>query len=93
MEAIRDQNFVTTWLGISSVDGFTLVPIKVNESDGTMAMEIGVSVMPVMASLPAALPRDNNRVTVLGGVSSADTTVVLPLSVNPVTGAVQAQTT
>lgn len=88
----RDQNRVPVWWGISSSDGITLVPIAVDSSNGVVEMEVNTSTMPVMSSLPAAIPRDGNRIPCLYGVSNADDNVLLPVSVNPSTGAIQAQT-
>lgn len=93
MDAIHDENRIKVWLGVSSVDGVTLVPIQTDPSTGAMAMEIGVSTMPVMADLKSYLYRDQNFYPILGGQSSASSSVVLPVSVNPSTGAVMAQTT
>lgn len=55
-------------------------------------MEIGTSVMPVIAILPTTIPREDNRIPCIAGHSSADSTIVIPISVNPTTGAIQAQT-
>lgn len=90
---IRDGNRRPIWWGVSSVDGVTLVPIKVNSSTGTMMVENGTSTMPVMSSIPTTLPRDGNRVPCIGGVSSVGTNIIIPVSVNPATGALQVQTT
>lgn len=90
---IRDKNRVPIWWGLSSTDGTTLVPISINSSTGYPLMEIGTSTMAVMSNVPAALPRDGNRIPCLAGVSSASSTTFLPVSVNPSTGAIMAQTT
>lgn len=90
---IRDKNRVTVWWGVSSVDGVTLVPIQTDATTGAMEMEDGVSVMPVMSALPAALPREGNRIPCLAGVSNTNSSVFIPVSVNPATGAVQVQST
>lgn len=89
---IREGNRVPIWWGVSSVDGVTLTPIIVNSSTGKVKMEIGSSVMPVMALLNGSFPRDENRIPCLGGQSSTDSTIIIPVSVNPSTGAIQAQT-
>lgn len=89
---IRDQNRIPVWWGVSSTDGTTLVPVAVNSSTGKVKMEIGTSVMAVIASPPTTLPRDENRITCIGGQSNTDSTVILPVSVNPSTGAIMAQT-
>lgn len=88
----RDENRVTIWWGLSSVDGTTLVPIQVSSTTGYPILEDGVTTMPVMSSLPAALPRDGNGVPCFAGQSSTDSSVFIPVSVNPTTGAIQIQT-
>lgn len=90
---IRDEQRTTIWWGVSSDDGTTLVPIQVDSATGRLAMEIGTSTMPVIAILPETLPREGNRIPCLGGQSSTDASVLIPVSVNPSTGAIQAQTT
>lgn len=88
----RDENRIPTWWGLSSVDGMTLVPITVNASTGKVKMEIGTSVSAVIANLPSTMPRDENRIPCVCGVSSTDGTTLIPLSVDPSTGAILAQT-
>lgn len=90
---LRDQNREPIWWGISSVDGVTRVPIKMNSVTHGVLMEIGTSTCPVMTHLNGSLPREENRVPCLGGQSNTDSTVIIPVSVNPATGAVLAQTT
>lgn len=87
---IRDGNRKPILWGISSVDGVTLVPIQINSSNGGIKWEVGVSTMPVMSVLPTTLPRDGNRIPCLGGSANG---IVIPVSVNPTNGAIQAQTT
>lgn len=89
----RDQNFIPIWWGLSSMDGTTLTPIFVDSTTGKVKMEIGTSTSAVMSVLPNQLPRDENRIPCIGGVSTADSTVIIPVSVNPATGAILAQTT
>lgn len=90
--ALREQNRIPIWWGISSVDGVTPEPIGINASTGRMKMEFGTSTMPVMSFLTGSLPREGNRIPCLGGASNIDD-IVIPVSVNPATGAVQVQTT
>lgn len=90
--ALREQNRISIWWGISSVDGVTPEPIAINSANGKMKFEIGTSTMPVMANLTGSLPRDGNRIPCLGGASNANPATIIPVSVNPVTGAVQAET-
>lgn len=88
-QAIRDQNRRTVWLGVSSVDGLTPTPIQTGD-DGGMLMEFGVTTMPTITIPVTLAPRDQNFVPTLAGVSSANSAVLIPISVNPATGAVQA---
>lgn len=90
---IREQNRHAIWWGVSSTDGVTLVPIQIDSATGYLKMEIGTSTMSVMSALPTAIPREGNRIPCLAGQSSANATVFIPVSVNPATGAIQAQTT
>ncbi len=90
--ALREQDRLPIWWGISSVDGSTPTPILIDSVTGAVKMEVGVSVMPVMAILPKSFPRDDNRIPCVGGQSNTDSTVIIPISVNPSTGAIQAQT-
>lgn len=89
---LRDQNRVPIWWGLSSVDGVTPVPIAVSASTGQPLMEIGTSVSAVIANLKTSFPRDGNRIPCVGGQSNADSSVVIPLSVNPTTGAILVST-
>lgn len=91
--ALRDQNRIPIWWGISSTDGVTPVPIAVDSVTGKPVMEIGTSVSAVISKGYVTLPRDDNRIPCIGGQSNVDSTVVIPLSVNPSTGAILAQTT
>lgn len=90
--ALRGQNRNVIWWGVSSIDGSTLVPITISSS-GTAMIENGTSTMPVMTILNGSFPRDENRIPCLGGQSDNNSTVIIPVSVNPVTGAIQVQTT
>ena len=89
---LREQNRIPIWWGISSEDGVTPVPIRINSITNRVKMDIGTSTMPVMSRLTGSLPRDGNRIPCVGGQSNTDATVVIPISVNPATGAIQAQT-
>lgn len=91
--ALREQNRIPIWWGLSSVDGVTPVPIAINSATGKVVMEIGISTSAVIANLPETLPRDGNRIPCVGGVSRSNSSVVIPVSVNPTTGAILAQTT
>lgn len=89
---IRDQNRIPIWWGVSSIDGVTLVPIAIDSVSGKPLMEIGTSTMAVMSAIPSTIPREENRIPALAGLST-DTMTIIPISVNPATGAIQAQTT
>lgn len=82
----KDDNAASTWLGVSCLDGETLVRIAINSTNGGMKIDdtstIGFTPTPEMA-----LYKDENGVGVVKGVSSVDGSV-LPLFVNPVTGGV-----
>lgn len=91
--SLREQNRQPAWWGLSSVDGVTPVQILMNPTAGGMKMDIGVSVSAVIANLPTNTPRDDNRATAVAGVSKINNSVFIPVSVNPATGAVLAQTT
>ena len=91
--AFRDGNAKPVWWGVSSTDGVTLVPIKVNSLTGKVLMEIGTSTMPVMSAIPENLPKDGNTIPATGGVSSANAHLIIPVSVNPDSGAIMAQST
>lgn len=93
MEAIRDQNFVPSWFGLSSVDGVTPTLIKINSLTGKPLMEIGTSVSAVITVGTQKALRENNFLPCLGGQSNTNPLVFIPLSVNPLTGAILAQTT
>lgn len=86
--APRDQSRNVIWWGISSVDGVTPVPIGISGSK--LLMEYGSSTMPVMSHLTGALPREGNRIPCLGGVANDGSGIIIPVSVNPVTNAIQA---
>ena len=88
---LRDQNRVPVWFGLSSVDGVSLVKINVNPSNGRAKMDIGTTVSAVIARLPLNAQRDDNFLPVLTGQSSVDSQII-PISVNPTTGAILATT-
>jgi hypothetical protein len=90
--ALRDANRIPIWWGLSSVDGVTPTPIQVDSATGKPKMEIGTSVSAVIAHLKTNLSRDDNHIPCVGGQSNADSTIIIPVSVNPTTGAILAQT-
>lgn len=85
--AIRDENSIPVWLGVSCVDGVTLVPIKVNSTNGGVKFD-ATTVITVTPAALRSLPRDENNIPSKGAVSTAGATLILPLFVNPATGAI-----
>lgn len=90
---IRDQNRRPIWWGVSSVDGVTLVPIQIDSTMGGVMVEDGTSVLPSVALANTTVPRDGNRVPSLSGETDDGSKTILPVSVNPATGAILIQTT
>lgn len=91
--ATRDQNNVPIWWGLSSVDGVTPVAIAIDATTLKPKFEIGTSVSAVIANLKTNLPRDENRIPCIGGQSNANSSIIIPISVNPSTGAILAKST
>lgn len=88
MDARRDFNNVPTWLGVSCVDGVTPIRIAINESNGGVKIDTTT----VISVTPAYVgSRDSNQVPVKYGISSTQSTVMLPVYVEPTTGAVLAE--
>lgn len=83
-DAYRDDNGVPTWSGLSLVDGTTVVPIKVNPSNGGVKIDFTSSI--AFTPRTSAARDANNVATRLGQRDGAST--VLPVYVNPVTGGV-----
>lgn len=84
-EAIRDQNHVPSKLGVLFSDGVTLVPIKIDSSNGGLAINITDTVDAGILALYAAgkaIPRDNNGRPAWAAQSSASATVEFPLFVD-----------
>jgi len=83
MNAIKDQNHVSSLLALSYVDGTTLVPIKISSSND------GVEVDRVNTISTAArnAARDENHVATLMGVDSV-TGSPIPVFADPVTGGI-----
>ncbi len=85
--ARKDQNGANCWLGVSCVDGVTLVPIMIDTAAGGVRVDDS-TVISFTPNPNQALLRDENNVPVMKGVSSADPSVLLPIYVNPATGAI-----
>ena len=83
MDAIRDENRITTLLALSYVDGTTLVPVEIDSTTGGVMVDITNSVS--TAAMNAA--RDQNHRTTLMGVDSVSGDPI-PLFADPVTGGI-----
>ena len=76
--AKRDQNHVTTKLGVLCTDGVTLIPIALDSNQN-----VKVDTVSTISFDPATVDlRDENLVTAWMGVRSDDTSVVCPIYVN-----------
>lgn len=93
VSVIRDQNTIPVWWGLSSVDGVTPIPIAISPITGGVQLDIGTSVSAVVAKHYLTLPRDDNRIPCIGGVTNDVNKTIVPVSVNPSTGAILAKTT
>lgn len=80
-----DDNSKTAIFGISCVDGVTPVRIAFNASNGGMKIDT-ITVISIVPT-PVGGIDENGRV-VAKGVSSTDSSVILPWYVNPATNAV-----
>ena len=91
---LKDGNRIPVWFGISSVDGITPVEIKINSSTGRASIETGNSVCAIITNgVPKDAIKDDSRVSCIMGQSNADSTIYIPVSVNPATGAIMAKNT
>lgn len=84
--AQKDDNDYPCWTGISCVDGVTPVRIKVSSSNGGILIDDSTVITVIPSS---TFPKtDHNGMPILKAVSSSDSNVILPVYVNPTTGAV-----
>lgn len=82
MAASRDQNSVTTMLGVSSADGVTPVPIQIDSVTGKLLMLIdGMGAHSAVTNRQIA-SRDENSVTTMIGTSENDDGVLVNAVVN-----------
>lgn len=81
-QAVRDQNRVTSIIGLST-DGVTPVVIMADPINHTLNTETNVAPF----STNSIAGRDQNRVTTLIAASSADGTTPVAIYANPVTQA------
>jgi hypothetical protein len=77
-QASRDQNHVTSLLGILYSDGVTLVPIAIDGSGHVKTDTTNT----ISFTPPTISPEDENFVNVLMGVDSTDPTKLCPVYVN-----------
>jgi|TARA_R100000789_G_C3003463_1_gene149475 hypothetical protein len=80
---IRDNNHIPSILALSYVDGTTLVPIKIDSSNGGIEIDISNNVS--TAAMDAA--RDGNHVPTLMGVDSVSGNPI-PIFADPTTGSI-----
>ena len=83
--ALRDQNFITSQLGVLFSDGVTLVPIKIDSSNSGVSVDIvNVVDASILALYEAgkAIPRDTNGVPAWSAQSNTDATISYPVFVN-----------
>lgn len=85
--AYKDENDVSTWIGVSCVDPTKIVRITLNSSNGGLSID-ATTVISFTPDPAHATLRDVNGVPVKTAVSDADPDVILPLYVNPSTGAI-----
>lgn len=77
-DALRDQNFVTTKLGVLCTDGVTTIPIAINASNGCVLVDTTSSISPAAQNGR----RDGNFRAAWMGVDSSDGTTPVPIYVN-----------
>ena len=83
--ALRDQNFITSKLGVLFSDGETLVPIKIDSSNSGMTLNVLDTVAAGILALYNAgkpIPRDTNGVPAWSAQSNTDSTVSYPIFVD-----------
>ena len=83
MDAIRDENSITSMLALSFVDGVTVVPIQIDSTNGGVMVDTVNTVS--TAAMNAA--RDENDVTTLMAVDSVSGDPI-PVFADPATGAI-----
>ena len=83
-DAIKDQNRIPVMMGVSYVDGVTLVPITVHSTNGGLSVD---KINTFAGTIDVNAIRDNNHNPVLMGVNSVDGTLI-PVYVNPTNGAI-----
>lgn len=84
-DAPRDNNHVSTKLGVLFSDGETLVPIAIDPTNGGFKQNTTDSVdVAILALYEAgkAIPRDSNNVPALCGLSNTDSSVIYPVFVD-----------
>ena len=86
MDAIKDQNHIPVMLGVSYIDGTTLVPIGIDSTTGGLCMDLVHTTTYASNTLSV---RDENHKNILMGVNSV-TGLSCPVFVDPVTGGILA---
>lgn len=82
-DAKRDNNSITTLLGVSNADGTTPVRVKVDPSAHSIDVDDDTTGSDLSGDNAA---RDNSGIPVLMGVSSADGVTPVPIYADPATG-------
>lgn len=75
-----DQNQVKTALAVDT-NGVTQ-PLRCDPSTGRLLVEVTIVSSTSPATLPATLPRDQNRIPVAGGVTDDASQTITPLIVD-----------
>lgn len=81
MAAKKDENSVSTLLGVSNLDGETAINIYANPVTHSLRITTSSGVMPT----DDIAPRDENRVPVVFGASSSDGTTPVAIGADAVT--------
>ena len=71
MNAIRDANRVAVNLGVSSADGVTILPWKINPATGRIIID-PVFTTPLIFTVEKNSARDQNRVESMLGVDASN---------------------
>lgn len=82
--ALRDQNFVTSKLGVLFSDGETLIPIAIDPTNGLKLNSVDTVDPGILALYDAGktIPRDENGVPAWSAQSNTDLTVSYPIFVD-----------
>lgn len=75
-EAKRDENHVTTILGVSNVDGVTTIPVQADPSNHALKIDNGLAGSDLSGDVDA---RDQNHVVAFMAVSAVDGVTPVPV--------------